>query len=228
MTLFWAAISAIAVFFFRESIKLAHKQKAVASRLDAYLHHWSMKLLEGDDGNYKLTSVGFKWADKYSSCKTAEDILNVDKEFNEGLDEIKKEFILSGVFEEYITGISNKMKDQSDNIETVQSIIREYRRDYIDGKIFPSDADLSVIDPQALKMAVGLKLNIASLLESLSILVRSIDKEPNHIKLSDSVWELYVSWLKINRDKKLLSKYTEKTISTSVFSLAMNNFVSGL
>jgi hypothetical protein len=228
VTLFWAAISALAVFYFRESIKLAHKQKAVVSRLDAYLHHWSLKLLEGNDGDYKLTSIGFKWAEKYYSCKTTEEIISVDKKFNEGLDEIKKEFILNGVFEEYITSINNKIKEQSESTQVLQSIIREYRRDFIDGKIFPSDSDLSVIDPLALKMAVGLKLNIASLLESLSILVGNIDKEPNHIKLSDSVWELYVSWLKINRDKKLLAKYTEKTISTSVISLALNNFSSGL
>lgn len=228
MTLFWAAISAIALFYFRESIKLAHKQKAVVSRLDAYLHHWSLKLLEGDDTDYKMTSIGFKWADKYYLCNTAEEIINVDKEFNDGLDEIKKKFILDGVFENYVTSISNKIKEQSESTEVVQSIIREYRRDFIDGKIFPPDSDLSVIDPLALKMAVGLKLNITSLLESLSILVGNIDNEPNHIKLSEPVWELCVSWLKINRDKRLLAKYTEKTISTSVLLLALNNFKSGL
>lgn len=75
MTLFWAAISAVLVFYFRESIKVAHQQRNITSKLDAYLVHWSLKIIEGDDTVFKLSSVGLSWAEKHKNCNSIEEVL---------------------------------------------------------------------------------------------------------------------------------------------------------
>ena len=99
MTIFWAAISAILVFYFRESIKLAHQQRNVTSKLDAYLVHWSLKIIEGNDSEFKLSSVGLRWAEKHEKCKDIQEVLKLNEEFKEKLQEMKSELFLNGVFE---------------------------------------------------------------------------------------------------------------------------------
>ena len=91
MTIFWSAISAILVFYFRECLKLANEQKEIAARLEAYLHHWSKKIVEGSDGLFKLTSIGYKWAEKHQNCTSVEELIELDKEMLSSLSDLRKE-----------------------------------------------------------------------------------------------------------------------------------------
>ncbi|WP_440876868.1 hypothetical protein [Thalassotalea sp. PLHSN55] len=228
MTIFWAAISAILVFYFRESIKLAHQQRNVTSKLDAYLVHWSLKIIEGNDSDFKLSSVGLRWAEKHEKCNSIEEILKINEEFKDKLQEMKSELFLNGAFEEMISNANQKMKDSELSSEQIYKMISEYRRDFIDGKLYPSDNDLSVLSPTTTRLAISLKLNIISLLEGLIMLLVKIEKDPNQMKSKDELFELYVCWLKIVRDKQLLIKSNRELLSQGVFSIACGNFVSGL
>lgn len=228
MTLVWAAISAILVFYFRESIKLAHKQRHVTSKLDAYLTHWTLKILEGNHFEFKLSSVGLSWAKKREECKKVEDVLALDEEFEEKLQGMKAELFLNGAFEELISNAHNKMASNELTLEEVNKFITGYRRDFIDGKLYPNDNDLSVLSPETTKLAISLKLRIVSLLEGMIMILAQIEKDPNQLKSKDELFELYVCWLKIIRDKQMLIKSNRKLLSQSILSLAFSNFSSGL
>ena len=228
MTIFWAAISAILVFYFRESIKLAHQQRNVVSKLDAYLVHWTLKIIEGNDSDFKLSSIGMRWAEKHEKCNSAEEIVKLNDEFNEKLQEVKTEFFLNGTFEEIISNANKKMASSELSPEQIFKMLSEYRRDFIDGKLYPSDNELSVLSPSTTKRAISLKLNIISLLEGLSMMLVKIEKDPNQMTSKDELFELYVCWLKIVRDKQLLINSNRKLLSQGVFSSACGNFLSGL
>ena len=228
MTIFWTAISAILVFYFRESIKLVHKQRNVASKLDAYLVHWALKIIEGDDSNFKFSSVGIRWAEKHEKCKSVEEIVKLNDEFKEKLEEMKSELFLNGTFEEMISNIHRKMASGEISPEQMLKMLFEYRRDFIEGKLYPSDNELSVLSPSTTKRAISLKLNIIALLEGMSMVLAKIEKDPNQMKSKDELFELYVCWLKIVRDKQLLINSNRKLLSQGVFSSACSNFLSGL
>jgi hypothetical protein len=228
VTIFWAAISAILVFYFRESIKLAHQQQNVTSKLDAYLVHWSLKIIEGDNFAFKLSSLGLRWAVKQEKCNSIEEILKLNEEFKEKLQEMKSELFLDGAFEKIITNANQKMIDSAFSPEQIYKMISEYRRDFIDGKLYPSDNDLSVLLPSNTRLAISLKLNIISLLENLIMVLVKIEKDPNQMTAKDELFELYVGWLEIVRDKQLLIKSNRKLLSQGVFSIACGNFISGL
>jgi hypothetical protein len=228
VTIFWAAISAILVFYFRESIKLAHQQQNVTSKLDAYLVHWSLKIIEGDNFAFKLSRLGLRWAVKQEKCNSIEEILKLNEEFKEKLQEVKSELFLDGTFEEIISNANQKMTDSAFSPEQIYKMISEYRRDFIDGKLYPSDNDLSVLLPSNTRLAISLKLNIISLLEGLIMVLVKIEKDPNQMTAKDELFELYVSWLEIVRDKQLLIKSNRKLLSQGVFSIACGNFISGL
>jgi len=228
VTIFWAAISAILVFYFRESIKLAHQQRNVTSKLDAYLVHWALKIIEGNDSEFKLSSIGMRWAEKHEKCKCIEEVLKVNEEFKDKLQEMKRELFLSGAFEEMISNANQKMTNSELSSEQIYKMISEYRRDFIDGKLYPSDNDLSVLSPSTTRLAISLKLNIISLLEGLIMILIKIEKDPNQMKSKDELFELYVCWLKIVRDKQLLIKSNRELLSQGVFSVACGNFLSGL
>lgn len=228
MTIIWAAISAVLVFYFRESIKLAHKQRHVTSKLDAYLTHWALKILEGNDFEFKLSRIGLRWAEKREKCKKLEDILALDKEFEEKLQGMKAELFLNGVFEELISNAHSKMASSEFTLDQINKSISGYRRDFIDGKLYPNDNDLSVLSPETTQLAISLKLRIVSLLEGLTMILAQIEKDPNQLKAKDELFELYVCWLKIIRDKQMLIKSNRNLLSQSVLGLALVNFVSGL
>jgi hypothetical protein len=228
VTIFWAAISAILVFYFRESIKLAHQQQNVTSKLDAYLVHWSLKIIEGDNFAFKLSSLGLRWAVKQEKCNSIEEILKLNEEFKEKLQEMKSELFLDGAFEKIITNANQKMIDSAFSPEQIYKMISEYRRDFIDGKLYPCDNDLSVLLPSNTRLAISLKLNIISLLENLIMVLVKIEKDPNQMTAKDELFELYVGWLEIVRDKQLLIKSNRKLLSQGVFSIACGNFISGL
>jgi len=228
VTIFWAAISAILVFYFRESIKLAHQQRNVTSKLDAYLVHWSLKLIEGNDSDFKLSSVGIRWAEKHEKCNNFEEVIALNDEFKEKLDEMKSELFLNGAFEEMISNANKKMTNSELSPEQIYKMISEYRRDFIDGKLYPTDNDLSVLSPATTRLSISLKLNIISLLEGLIMILAKIEKDPNQMKSKDELFELYVCWLKIVRDKHLLIKLNRKLLSQGVFSNACGNFLSGV
>jgi hypothetical protein len=228
VTIFWAAISAILVFYFRESIKLAHQQQNVTSKLDAYLVHWSLKIIEGDNFAFKLSSLGLRWAVKQEKCNSIEEILKLNEEFKEKLQEMKSELFLDGAFEKIITNANQKIIDSAFSPEQIYKMISEYRRDFIDGKLYPCDNDLSVLLPSNTRLAISLKLNIISLLENLIMVLVKIEKDPNQMTAKDELFELYVGWLEIVRDKQLLIKSNRKLLSQGVFSIACGNFISGL
>ncbi|MBQ4890132.1 hypothetical protein J8L86_09790 [Shewanella sp. MMG014] len=79
-----------------------------------------------------------------------------------------------------------------------------------------------------LKLAISLKLNIISLLEGLALILTKIEKESNPLKFNYELFELYVCWLKIVRDKQLLIRSNRKLLAQGVFSAAFSNFISGL
>ena len=228
MTIFWAAISAILVFFFRESIKLAHQQRSVSSKLDAYLVHWALKIIEGNDAEFKLSSVGIRWAEKHEKCKSIKEVFQLNKEFEEMLKEMKKELFLNGIFEQMLSNGHEKLLNSELSLDQIYKLISEFRRDIIDGKLYPNDNELSVLSPSTTRRAISLKLNIISLLEGLSMLLIKLEKDPSQMKSKDELFELYVCWLKIVRDKNILIKSNREVLSQGAFSLALSNFVSGL
>jgi hypothetical protein len=228
LTIFFAAISAILVFYFRESIKLAHQQRNVSSKLDAYLVHWVLKLFEADDADFKLSSVGLKWAKKYEKCTSVEDVIKLDDEFTSKLGELKNELFLNGTFEKMISNAHAKANESKENLIHVKKLVSEYRRDFIDGKFLPSDSELSVLDPSTTKRAITLKLNIIALLEGAHLIINVIEKEQSQMKSKDELFDLYVCWLKIVRDKQILINTNQRLLSTGVLSLAFHNFFNGL
>lgn len=228
MTLFWAAISAVLVFYFRESIKVAHQQRNITSKLDAYLVHWSLKIIEGDDTVFKLSSVGLSWAEKHQNCNSIEEVLKINEEFKVKLQEMKSELFLEGVFEEVISSANQKVKSSGLSLDQISKMLTEYRRDFIDGKLYPSDNDLSVLTPSTARLAISLKLNIISILEGVVILLVKIEKAPNQMESKDELFDLYICWLKVVRDKHLLIKSNRELLSEGVFRIACSNFISGL
>ena len=99
----------------------------------------------------------------------------------------------------------------------------QYRKDVLDGKIFPQDSDLAKLGPYASKLSVALKLNIVSLLEDMTLLIKRMQSEDSNLKMYDSVWNLFVAWVKVNRDKHLLMKHTHRELSLGTFSLALKS-----
>lgn len=228
MTIFLGAISAILVFYFRECLKLANEKQEILARLESYLHHWSVKLISGDDNIFKLTSIGYRWAEKYRGCKTTQEILSVDKDMNAKLDEMKIELLKNDTLNKYIDDIRKKKNETLTEGSISYELMSEYRRDIIDGKTYPADSELAKLGANASKMAVSLKLNMVSLIEDVLIFIKILENEPNQVKESEAVWKLYIDWLKLNRDKRLLIQYSEKELSKSLFSSAVENFLKGL
>ncbi|NOH99487.1 hypothetical protein [Vibrio sp. 99-70-13A1] len=200
----------------------------MTSKLDAYLTHWALKMFESNDFEFKLSSVGLRWAEKREKCKKIEDVLALDKEFEEKLQDMKAELFLNGAFEELISNAHSKIASSELSLEQMNIMISGYRRDFIDGKLYPNDNDLSVLSPETTKLAISLKLRIVSLLEGLSLILAKIEKDPSQLKSKDDLFELYVCWLKIVRDKHVLIKSNRKLLSKSVLGLACGNFGAGL
>ncbi|WP_441002456.1 hypothetical protein [Pseudocolwellia agarivorans] len=228
MTILWAAISAILVFYFRESIKISHQQRNVTSKLDAYLIHWALKIIDGSDFDFKLSSIGLRWAEEHEKCKSTKEIFQLNEKFKIKLEGMKSELFLNGTFETLISKANDKMVNSELDSSQIYTIISEYRRDIIDGKLYPNDSELSVLSPTTTRLAISLKLNIVSLLEDLIMILTKIEKDPNQMKSKDELFELYVCWLKIVRDKQLLINSNKQFLSKSALVNAFKNFLSGI
>ena len=122
---------------------------------------------------------------KHEKCKNVEEIVKLNDEFKDKLQEMKSELFLNGTFEEMISNANQKMASSELSPEQIFKMLSEYRRDFIDGKLYPSDNELSVLSPSTTKRAISLKLNIISLLEGLSMMLVKIEKAPNQMKFKD-------------------------------------------
>jgi len=225
MSIFWAAISAILVFYFRESIKLAHHQRNVVSKLDAYLVHWALKNLE-EEFEYKLSLPGIDWAKRQEKCSSFEELLSLNELYEDKLKKIKSEWLLNGVFEELISNANKRLLSKEVSRQHVSGLIDRYRRSIIDAKMYPSDMELTALAPVETRISVSLKMNIIALLDCLEGLLEKLELSPNNIFSKDEIFELYVLWLKIIRDKHLLIRSNRILLSRSVFTIALINFFS--
>jgi len=221
-------ISAVIVFYFRECLRLAHQQRDVAARLNSYLHYWTLKNFEGDDGLSRLSAIGYRWAEGLAKCKTSQEMLEIDDEFNGNLDKLLETGALN---QEELQEIENSFSEIRDNPEYKKELIaylKEYRRDILDGKIFPPDQEVAKLGDNFSKLIISFKMEQVNLIENLHTLFIYIDTKNSPYKLKDSTLKLIIKWVKLNRDKDMLIKMLDKFLEQKITERTFHNFIIGL
>jgi len=222
MTIFLSAISAVLVFYFGECVKRAQQRKAVATHIEAYLFNWFMDIFDQDEGMKKVASIGRTWGEKYFENPTSKGILELDKEYEGKLEELKSNASIQEALSEMAANVRKKFESASNQVEYAYSVVHEQKRDILDGKIFPSDNDLSHLPPNMAKLALRLKLKTVEFNDHALLIYHLAKDQGEEQELSEKIWELGEKWVSLIRERTILTKHCEAVTSTPTLSMAID------
>jgi hypothetical protein len=224
------AIGTFAIFNFKEAIKEARRKKLVLTRLNGYLTHWSIKSLSGDneeDNVSGLAKYGHIWFARYNNCKNVEEIEIIDKEIEESLKKVKEKFIEEELPTKLVEQIKENIKNNfGDNEDYLVEKIENFRSDIIDGKLFPSDTELSLTGNMIAQQSISIKLEIISFLEDIMMFIKFIKSDNTVDNTNKIVIELFLKWVRINKDKMFVLTATKQELSKGTISTAFEIFLN--
>jgi hypothetical protein len=226
MTIFLSAMSAVLVFYFGECVKRARQRKTVATHIEGYLFNWFMDIFDQDEDMKKIASFGRTWGEKYFEKLDSKGMIDLEKKYKEKLEELKTNDSIQEALAQIAVNIREKIESKPSLVKYAYSVFHDQKRDLLDGKIFPSDNDLSYLPPNMAKLALRLKLKTVEYNDHALLIYHFTKDGGDEKELSERVWELGEKWILLIRDRTILAKHCEAVTSTPTLSMALDMMYS--
>ncbi len=221
-------LTALCAIYFRESLRLAYKQKIVASQLNSYLLYWQGVVIEKD--YFSVYYLGTEWNKKIKECLKndgkAEDLKKIEEEYKKKCLEVKTAIEEENEnFKFDLSSIDEGINHLKDIWPTLFDIFKTERQNLVEGKTFISDEDASSLGHRSAYWVVELKMRLQSAMDRIMSLIFEIKRSDSFVlkdyakAIHDILWDFII----VSRDIDSLTKKAEEVINQSVFWLAVNN-----
>lgn len=223
--------TALCAIYFREALRLAYKQRIVASQLNSYLRYWQRFVIEKD--YFNIYYLGIEWNKKIKECLKnngkAEDLIKIEEEYKKKCLEVKTAIEEENEsFKFDLSAIDEGIKHLENVLPTFLDIFKAERQNLIEGKTFISDENASSLGRRPAIFVVDLKMRLQSAMDQTIIVLLKMKRSDSFVlkdyakDIHDILWD----FINVSRDIDSLGKEAEEVINQSVFWLAVHNMFS--